>query len=124
MNRNSLQGWLVVGLTLLAFAAPAAQAGTRPNDRSDVISRYLHSHASSRGVSPADAPVPDAFERYAAAHPYGVGLVPTTVAGSTAFDWGDYGAGVGTGIGVFLVLAGVLIAMPARRRQRTEPVIS
>ena len=59
--RNNLMRWLILALALSAFAATAAQAGPRPNDRagtlgvgspliagdtSDVVSRYLRSHAT------------------------------------------------------------------------------
>jgi hypothetical protein len=135
--------WLSLAFALAAFAATAAQAGTKPNDRpgalgvgsqtardtSDVVSRYLRSHAigpndraGSLGASSAFVPSPDVFERYASAHPYGVGLT-ASVAASGGFRWGDYGAGVGTGIGVVLLLAGGLIATPMWRRQRTRPAV-
>lgn len=136
---------LVLALALAAFSATAAQAGTRPNDRagtlgldsqrivgdtSDVVSRYLRSHSTrpsdrtrSLGVIRAYVPTPDVFERYASAHPYGVGLAATSVTASDGFRWGDYGAGVGTGIVVVLLLAGGVLATPMGRRQRTQPAI-
>jgi hypothetical protein len=142
--QNNLKRWLILALALTAFSATAAQAGTRPNDRagtlgvgwqrfagdtSDVVSRYLRSHglrpndrAGSLGVNRANVPTPDVFERYASAHPYGVGLSAVSVAAS-GFRWDDYGAGVGTGIVVVLLLAGGLLATPIRRRHRTQPAI-
>jgi len=132
-------------LALAALAATAAQAGVRPNDRagtlgagsqriavdtSDVVSRYLRSHATrpddragSLGAGGVVVPVPDVFERYAAEHPYGVGLSETSVVTTGGFRWSDYGAGVGTGIVAVLLLAGVLFATPTRRKQRTQPAI-
>lgn len=140
--RNNLIRRLIVVLTLAAFAATAAQAGTRPNDRagalgvgwqrialdhSDVVSRYVRSHATrpddGAGSQSANAPTPDVLERYASAHPYGAGLTATSVAASAAFRWGDYGAGVGTGIVAVLLLAAGLPATPARRRRRAEPAV-
>lgn len=143
-SRNNFIRCLILVVALAAFAATAAQAGTGPNDRagtlgvgsqriapdiSDVVSRYLRSHASrpkdragSLGVKSVYVPSSDVFERYASAHPYGVGLAPTSVAASGGFRWGDYGAGVGTGIVVVLLLGG-LLAMPTRRRQRAQPAI-
>lgn len=139
--RNNLMRWLSVCLALAAFAAAAAQAGTRPNNRagalgagsqrlaldsSDVVSRYLRSHATRAGSLRADsanAPTPDVFERYASAHPYGVGLTATSVAAAAGFRWADYGAGVGTGIVVVLLLAAGVLATPMRRRQRAQPAI-
>jgi hypothetical protein len=111
--RNNLMRWLSLGLAVVAFAATAAQAGTRPaRDTSDVVSRYLGSHAT-----------PDVFERYAAAHPYGVGLAATPIAAPAGFRWEDYGAGVGTGIALVLLLAGGVVATPIWRRQRRQPAI-
>lgn len=143
--RNNLMRWLILTLALAAFAATAAQAGTRPNnpattlgvgphraalDTSDVVSRYLRRHAispsdraGSLGGNGAYVPSPDVFERYANAHPYGVGLAAASVAANDGFRWGDYGAGVGTGIVVALLLAGGLLATPTRRRQRTQPAV-
>jgi hypothetical protein len=143
--RNNLMRWLILALALSAFAATAAQAGTKPNDRtgtlgvgslpttgdtSDVVSRYLRSHAihpndraGSLGVNSADAPSPDVFERYASAHPYGVGLAATSVAAHVGFRWDDYGAGVGTGVALVLLLAGGWIATPTWRRQHRQPAI-
>jgi hypothetical protein len=74
---------------------------------------------------------PDAFERYAAQHPFGQGLpqVSQTVVGrppdvtdaalsvetasvssSTGFEWSDWGIGIGTGVGIALILGAGLIA--------------
>ena len=143
--RYTFVRWVIVALALAALAATAVQAGTRPNDRagalgvgsqriapdrSDAVSRYLRSHAArpddragSLGVNSANSLTPDVFERYASAHPYGVGLTATSVAASSSFRWGDYGAGVGTGIVAVLLLAAGLFATPTRRRQRTQPAI-
>jgi hypothetical protein len=138
--RNNLVRWLILALALAALSATAAQAGTRPNkparsqhvarDNSDVLSRYLRSHsirsddrAGSRGGNSVYVPSQDVFERYASAHPYGAGLAAASVADSDGFRWDDYGAGVGTGIVVVLLLAGGLLATPIRRRHRTQPAI-
>jgi len=137
--------WLTVCLALAAFAATEATAGVRPNDRAatlgvgpqriaadtlDVVSRYLRSHAARPndragllGAVGVVAPPTDVFERYAAEHPYGAGLVATSVVTTGGFRWSDYGAGVGTGIVAVLLLAGALFATPTRRKQRTQPAI-
>jgi len=142
---NNFMRCLTLAVLVAAFASVAAQAGTRPNDRagtlgvgsqriaadtSDVVSRYLRSHATrpddragSLGAAGLAAPLPDVFERYAAEHPYGAGLAASSVVTAGGFRWGDYGAGVGTGIVAVLLLAGALLAAPSRRKQRTQPAI-
>jgi hypothetical protein len=142
---NTFIRCLTVCLALAAFAATAAQAGVRPNDRassrgagsqrigadtSDVVSRYLRSHATSLndragslGAAGVVVPAPDVFERYAGEHPYGAGLTEPSVVTRDGFRWSDYGAGVGTGIVAVLLLAGALFATPTRRKQRTQPAI-
>jgi len=141
--RNDILRWLILALALFALAATAAQAGTRPNDRagtlgvgsprsardtSDVVSRYLRSHAirpndRAGSLGANGAATPDVFERYASAHPYGAGLAATSVAAQVGFRWGDYGAGVGTGIALVLLLAGGFVATPLWRRQHRQPAI-
>src|SRR5919198_2312675 len=68
---NNLMRWLILALALAAFAATAAQAGTRPNDRAGALG------VGSQGVNSAVASSPDVFERYAVAHPYGQAEVQT-----------------------------------------------
>jgi hypothetical protein len=71
--------------------------------------------------------VPDVFERFAAVHPDGVALSSNTASvsrppdisdtalavqygsvtqSSTAFDWGDWAIGIGSGMGLVLLLGG------------------
>jgi len=89
-------------------------------------------------------PVPDVFERYAAAHPNGRDLVgPSTpsaqvsrppdvadaaltaqygssVQSSTDFDWGDWAIGIGSGIGLALLAGtGLVTGRQFRQRLRT-----
>ena len=136
--RKSNMRWLILAI-VISLAAASAQAsmgssgtkgGSRQvnSDRSDVVSRYLRSHArrtnirdGSLGVNSAAAP-PDVFERYASAHPYGVGLARASVVAPGGFRWSDYGAGVGTGIVLVLLVAAGLVATP-RRRQGTQPAV-
>ena len=85
------------------------------------------------------AQMPDVLERYAAAHPYGAGSTPvisssdvvrppdvrdaaytsrTSVSSaSSRFDWGDYGIGIGSGIGATLLLVGGLAVGTQQRRR-------
>jgi len=132
--RYNLVHVLVLMSAIATLVVASAQAGaghqSRPaGDPSDIVSRYLRSHATqpndragSLGVNSA-ATTPDAFERYANAHPYGAGLTVASTAVSTRFRWSDYGAGVGTGIVAVLLIAGGLLATPIGRRQRTQPAV-
>ncbi len=87
-SRSNSMRWLILAFVAAALAAASAQAGAgrrqTVGDRSDAVSRYLRSHTirvSRAGLlGPNSAGVtPDAFERYASAHPYGGGLKPTSV---------------------------------------------
>jgi hypothetical protein len=83
--------------------------------------------------------VPDVIERYAAAHPYGSGLsqeasLPrppdvtdaaltsrySSAGGSTGdFNWGDWAIGIGSGIGMTLILGAALVTThQVRQRPR------
>lgn len=82
-------------------------------DNSDVVPRYLRSYGSmTTAHTAAGARVPYAFERYATTYPCGIGLFPTTAASSAGFDWGDDGAGVGTGVAGFVLLVAGWVATP------------
>jgi len=115
-------------LTSTALFASEATAVGRPPDVSDVAATL-------------NATVPDAFERYAAAHPSGVQLspaAPTIVSrppdvadaaeaarhastGQTGgFDWTDYASGVGTGVGLALLMASVVVAAGFVHRRRVS----
>jgi len=85
----------------------------------------------------------DVFERYATAHPYGTGLSQVasstlvtrppdvtdaaqavrygvTVNQSSGFDWGDYAIGIGSGMGLILILgSGVVVGRQRRHRPLT-----
>jgi hypothetical protein len=85
--------------------------------------------------------VPDVIERYATAHPYGGGLLsqgvsaprPPDVTDATlaaqynsiggltsGFNWGDWAIGIGSGIGMALLLgAGLVTSRQIRQRVRT-----
>ena len=86
--------------------------------------------------------IPDVIERYASAHPYASGLsqhvsVPRppdvtdaaltaqysspSISGSTSgFNWGDWAIGIGSGIGMALLLgAGLITSRQLRQRVRT-----
>jgi hypothetical protein len=86
------------------------------------------------------AAAPDVVERFAIAHPYGFGLSSTSsvsrppdigdtalavqygpaASSSTAFDWGDWAIGIGSGVGLALLLgACLLMSRQLRHRVRT-----
>jgi hypothetical protein len=137
---------LVLGVVFAAATAAAATAYTgRPPDVQDAANAVaLSDIGSPPDVRDAAAAlrtkaIPDAFERYAAAHPYGVGVRPILVSrppdvqdvaaalsspslgqSTTGFDWGDYGVGIATGLGLALALiSGLLGARQRRHRMQT-----
>jgi hypothetical protein len=192
MNTSTYLAWfkrlLVLGAVIAGTTGAAAGAVGRPPDVRDaatvttaavpdVFERYVKAHPYGN--------VPDVFERYVKAHPYGSGLsthevqppdIRDTAAGlaepspveriiaqeqgrhgdlgvfgpsaSTApptavvrppdvrdaaeavttpstgradgFDWSDYAIGIGSGIGLSLLLAGVLGAGLQQRRGRMQ----
>jgi hypothetical protein len=63
--------------------------------------------------------IPDAFERYASAHPYGRGITTTTSNADGGVQW-RYAVG-GSAIGGVLVLIG--LGFQARRRWHSVPVL-
>jgi hypothetical protein len=64
-------------------------------------------------------PVPDAFERAAAAGQ--LQYQPVTASTSTnGFDWGDFGLGAGTGVGLVLLLAGLALGAWIGRQGRRQ----
>jgi hypothetical protein len=131
-------GTLGVGTDVVSRYLHNHQTAVRPDDRAGIRGVGTQEVAAAT----ATAAVPDVLERYAAAHPYGSGL--SSAMGSTivprppdvsdaaeaakaislttsgGFHWGEYGAGVGTGIGFVLLLAGALTITPLVRRQRTQ----
>jgi len=165
---NRFRRLLLVAGIVAGAAVPSAGALTRPPDVQDAATATLTAQLSPPDVQDAAAVlhgtvqgltadglrlqaiaqtyqqqqpvVPDAFERYASAHPYGSGLSeafsvsrPPDVAdaalaaqynapvqSSTDFDWGDWGIGIGSGIGMALLLgAGLVTSRQVRQRIRT-----
>jgi hypothetical protein len=95
---------------------------SRPVAIPDVVERYATAHPYGSELSATTdstlVAVPDVLERYAAAHPYGSG-VASTLSRPSGFDWGDYAIGIGTGMGLILILAGGL-AMGRQRRHGVQ----
>ena len=143
---------LILGALVAGLTAPAAGAAiaSRPPDVSDVASRLSLTQATvvSRPPDVQDAATslsavyPDVFERYAAAHPYGVDLAPTELvasppdvqdaatklhatpatpsSGGSGFAWDDWAIGMGTGLGLAL-LVGIGLMVGRQQRSRMQP---
>jgi hypothetical protein len=115
---------LVVAGIVAGVAVPAAGAVSRPPDVRDAATTTA---------------LPDVFERYAAAHPYG-GLSESTVTlsrppdvvdaalavqyGATVpagsgFQWDDWAIGIGSGLGL-VVLCGVAFLTSRQLRHRVQ----
>jgi hypothetical protein len=123
----------------------------------DVLERFATAHPYGLGLSSAtqsavvgrppdirdtaasvSANVPDVVERFASAHPYGLGLSSSStpvsrppdvtdaalaaqtgsLSQSSGFHWGDWAIGIGTGMGLILLLAAGLMM----GRQVRQPV--
>lgn len=105
---------LVLGAVVAGTAASAAGA------KAPVGGLPYRDTASSQGYQSRPVAIPDVVERYAAAHPYGSGLsTGSTIIQASGFDWGDYAIGIGTGMGLILLLAGGL-AMGRQRRHGVQ----
>jgi hypothetical protein len=131
-------------------ASTAWAGATRPPDvrdaASSIVTAYLGSPPDVRdvrdGLASASLAVPDVLERYVTAHPYGAGLSQASASSNVVrppdvadaaqaartfsvsqaggFDWSDYGIGIGSGIGISLLLAGGLaLGRQQRRRMQT-----
>jgi hypothetical protein len=134
-----------------AVSANQASSVSRPPDVSDAASAVSANQASfvSRPPDVQDAAdsvsavYPDVFERYAAAHPYGVDLASTELlasppdvqdaatklhataaipsSGGSGFAWDDWAIGIGTGLGLAL-LVGIGLMVGRQQRSRMQPV--
>jgi hypothetical protein len=138
---------LVLAAVVAGATASGAVAAGRPPDVQDVatghpaalISRPPDVRDAASATTVAEA---DAFERYAAAHPFGTGLSSVSASasrppdvddtalavrygsvGSTTngFDWSDWAIGIGSGIGLALFLGGGLL-MGRQLRHRVQTV--
>ena len=118
-NVSTQQGVKADGLRLqgIAHAYQQSQAGsfsTSQGLRADGLRLQGIAHAY-----PQSQPALDVLERFAASHPYGAGLRTVSPTSSSRFDWGDYAIGIGSGMGLILVLAGGL-AMGLHRRHSVQ----
>ena len=138
---------LVLAAVVAGATASAAGAAGRPPDVQDVATGNLATLISRPpdvvdAASGTTVAVADAFERYAAAHPFGSGLsfVSASVsrppdiedtalavrygsngaANTNGFDWSDWAIGIGSGIGLMLLLGGgLLMGRQLRHRMQT-----
>ena len=139
--RHALALGAVVTLTGIAVSAATASVGRPPDVRDastaaklvapDAIERYAAAHPYGIGLVTAATPVgrpPDVQDAAGVASGQGHRSTPITaslqssasaVRAGTAggFDWSDYGVGIGTGIGLVLLLAGGVAGF--RRRQES-----
>jgi hypothetical protein len=86
MNTSTYLSWfkrlLILGAVIAGTTGPAAGAAGRPPDVRDAVNaavpdvfeRYARAHPYGSGLSAREVQPPDVFERYARAHPYGNGL--------------------------------------------------
>jgi hypothetical protein len=135
--RDTALGTQVAVPDVLERYAATHPFGTGLLSVSDTVSRPPDVRDVASGSSLA---VPDVIERYATAHPYGSGLSSQEVSlprppdvtdaalaaqyssfgGSTnGFNWGDWAIGIGSGIGMALLLgAGLVTSRQVRQRIR------
>lgn len=139
---------LVLAAVVAAATASTAVAGGRPPDVQDAATANLVTLISRPpdvrdAASATTAAAADAFERYAASHPFGTGLSSVSAVVSrppdiedtalavrygsvsatatNAFDWSDWAIGIGSGIGLVLFLAGALL-MGRQLRHRPQTI--
>jgi len=127
-----LRRLILIGAVVAGIAVPAAVAsynGSPPDVRD-----------AAAAAAAADSQIPDVLERYAAAHPYGAGQSTESTpvsrppdvsdaavtarnavlsAQSSGFNWGDWAIGIGSGIGLALLI-GAGVAMGLQRRHRPQ----
>lgn len=118
----------------------ATGAGPSPVERSIAQERARRGDPALFGPGSSTA-VPDVIERYATAHPYGSGLSSQEVSvprppdvtdaalaaqdssfggSNSSFNWDDWAIGIGSGIGMALLLGGAVVtSRQIRQRPRT-----
>ena len=86
INVHRLAQALALSAVVAALASPALALGSNPGKVApDWIERYAAAHPYGVGVI-GTTQAPDWIERYAAAHPYGVGVIGTTQAPTVLID--------------------------------------
>lgn len=112
----------------LAVPAIAAAAGKQPPDAFErAVARHQQPDAFERAVARHQpAALPDAIERYAAIHPYGLGLTSgrtIVVHTSPGFSWDDAAIGAFGALGIALALAGIAMYARTTRTHHSSPVL-
>ena len=120
---------LITLIVLLAGAmvvSTMARAAGETKNEAPFTRLVSQGDTESRGEAKNELPftatagaIPDAFERYASAHPYGRGITTTTSNADGGVQW-RYAVG-GSAIGGVLVLIG--LGFQARRRWHSVPVL-
>ena len=74
--------------------------------------------------------LPDVIERYAAVHPYGLGLTAETATNRTivvhtspGFSWGDAAIGAFGAMGIVLALTGIALYARTTRTRHSSPAV-
>ena len=138
---HRLRRMVVLGAVIAGATASAAGAVGRPPDVQDTSANLAAqiSPPDVRDAAAATTAIPDVFERYAAAHPFGVLSSRTvsisrppdvadaaltvqygspSVAGND-FHWGDWAIGIGSGMGL-VALCGVVFLMSRQVRHSVQ----
>jgi hypothetical protein len=141
-RRLVVLGAVVAGLTASsAGAIPLLDPGDTPANPVASNTTALGLRADGlrwQGIAKAypqsrQAPVPDVFERYAAAHPISPAVgterivddsfrdtaryMPSTSSGNSGLDWGDFGIGAGAMLGLALLVAALGVGTATMRHR-------
>jgi hypothetical protein len=125
--RNQLITLIVVLASAMVVSTMARAAGESKN-QAPFTRQIVQAQTESRGEAKNEPPftagstaVPDVFERYATAHPYGRGIVIARSNEDSGVQW-RYVLG-GSGIGGVLLLIG-LVGLQTRRRSHRVPALT
>jgi len=86
----------------------------RPQALPDVFERYVAAHPNGRGL---DLAYPDAFERAVIRGPSAYLTPSVSQAGSGGLNWGDFGIGAASAVGLLLLLGGLCVGALAIRQR-------
>jgi len=119
---------LIVLLAGAMIVSTMARAAGETKNEAPFTRLVAQGDTGSRGEAKNELPftatpgaIPDVFERYASAHPYGRGITTATSNADGGGHW-RYAAG-GSAIGGVLVLIGLVGLQTRRRRWHNVPVL-